>query len=412
MSTIQQLSHTANWSIDLYLQTDYKNQSFIWFITIGFWYSSLHYKFHVDSQGTIPDMFPICSNMKQELPETFHKLCNNTHLTYVITSDHLGQDILLLTMKKLLLEFFPPTCLINEHPMLTQWLYSVPFPPPPKSVSWTYDNGNGSLLGHIEEMVWKKCQPEQDTSDEDTEELHHDEDIAHTNSPFLIEQFDSDNTFMVSLASSKNKNLFDKTTPFRFGNEFILQYALPHTSVKNICNSEEEDENTSWFHTVFTNLYGNNTKFQMNEFKNCLFAFWQRYGLIHPEHKILQMWNQFFQKITTLQAPSIQHLNAEARQLKQSNGDFNAFFIHVFCRMLLQQGFQDDSEPFCIGCVVAEWISHEHGQHIYEISFEPKWKPPDGIKRYLYIGKAFSKLYSILPEYDPKIQYRVRCAKY
>jgi len=277
MSTIQQLSCTANWSIDLYLQADYKNQSFIWFITIGFWYFSLHYKFHIDTQGTALDAFPLCSNMKQELPEAFHKLCTNTHLTYVTTSDRLGQDIWLLTMKKLLLEFFLPTSPINEHPMSTEWLYSVPFPQPPKLVSWNYDNGNGSLLEQIEEIVWKKCQPDHDTSDEDNEELDDNGNIAdlnHMNIEFLIERFKIKNKFMVSLPSSEHKDLIDKTKPIQFGNESILQYALPHTAVKNICIPEAQHENTLWFYAVFTNLYGHNTKFQMDEFKNCLFAFW------------------------------------------------------------------------------------------------------------------------------------------
>jgi len=124
------------------------------------------------------------------------------------------------------------------------------------------------------------------------------------------------------------------------------------------------------------------------------------------------MWNKFFQKGTGHQAPLLQHLNGEVHQLRQSNHYFDTFFIHIFCQMLLQQGFQDDNEPFCIGRIIAKWISNKHGQHIYQISFEPKWKPPDGINHYLYIGKALSKSYSILPKYDPKIKYRVHCTKY
>jgi len=154
---------------------------------------------------------------------------------------------------------------------LTEWLYSVPFPPPPRSVSWNYDNGNDSLFGHIEEIVLKKFQPNDDTSDQDNksnagseedEELDDDnnlDDLNHTNTKFSMEQFQTNNTFFMSLPVSEHNNLVGKGKPPQFGNECILQYDLPHTTVKNICIPEPQLENTSWFYTVFTKLYGDNT---------------------------------------------------------------------------------------------------------------------------------------------------------
>ena len=151
MSAIQQLCHTADSSTDLYLQTDYKNRSFARFITIGFWYCS-----NPDTQQTSPDRLPLCSDMQQELPQPFHTLFSSAQLTDVTTKDCFGQTIWLLTMKRVIMEIFPPMFQIDEHPMLTEWLFSVPFPSPPNLVSWNFDNGNGSLLQCMEETVWNK----------------------------------------------------------------------------------------------------------------------------------------------------------------------------------------------------------------------------------------------------------------
>jgi len=189
MSTIQQLCRTANSSTDLYLQTDYKNHSFAQFITIGFWYCS-----NMDIQWTSLDTFPLCSDVQQELPKAFHILFSSAQLMYLTTKDALGQSIQLLTMKKILMEFFPPIFLIDEHPMLTEWLYSVPFPSLPNLVSWDFDNGNGSLLQHMEETIWKKYYKKKDTSDEDDDSTIQSEEIAqwrnchHNHSMWLFNQ--------------------------------------------------------------------------------------------------------------------------------------------------------------------------------------------------------------------------------
>jgi len=151
----------------------------------------------------------------------------------------------------------------------------------------------GVLKKHIDEDENLTIQSEE-IADEDTNEETIITTIQHD---FSIKPFLTKNIFFVSIAVAKYKNCFGKDKPPNYGDDCILQYFLLHTIVKMIPIQNAQVEHTSWFYTVFTSLYGMETKFQMNEFKYCLFAFWKHYQLLQCEHKNFDMWNQFFQKI-------------------------------------------------------------------------------------------------------------------
>jgi len=245
--------------------------------------------------------------VQQELPEPFHTLFSSAQLTYVTTKDHFGQTIRLLTMKRVIMEIFPPMLPINEHPMLADWLFSVPFPSPPNVVSWNFDNGNGCLLQCMEETVWNKYYKKKHTSSEDEdndstiarkdttdEESNQETSITTIQGDFSIQTFLSKNVFYVSIAVAKYKKRFGTNKPPDFGDNHILQYFLPHTTVETMLSPNAQVERNSWFYTVFKTLYGAATRFELNEFRYCLFAFWKRYQLLHNDHKSFDMWNQYF----------------------------------------------------------------------------------------------------------------------
>ena len=211
----------------------------------------------------------------------------------------------------------------------------------------------------------------------------------------------------MSLPVKEYKTVSGEDKPTDFGNERILQHFLLHTIVRTISIENTQVQHVSWFYTVFTMLHGAETKFQMDEFKYCLFAFWKRYQLLQSEHKSFDMWNKFFQKITAHNALSTQHWNEQADQLWHNNANFDGFFIDIFRRMLLHQGFQDDNKPFYIGYVTAKYQTNERCHYIYEIKFKPKCIPPDPVHRYLYVGKQFDRYFSIVPHYDSDITYRI-----
>jgi len=101
--------------------------------------------------------------------------------------------------------------------MLTEWLYSVPFPSPPDLVSSNYNNKNGSLLQLIEENIWKRCYGKEDTSDENEEsDVESEEDPEPdkgkpTNTDFSIDPFITNNTFYMSLPVKEYKAVSEKT---------------------------------------------------------------------------------------------------------------------------------------------------------------------------------------------------------
>jgi len=50
-----------------------------------------------------------------------------------------------------------PMSKITEHPQLTEWLYSVPFPSPWNFLSWQQDNGGGSIVQKLKGFVLHLC---------------------------------------------------------------------------------------------------------------------------------------------------------------------------------------------------------------------------------------------------------------
>jgi len=94
----------------------------------------------------------------------------------------------------------------------------------------------------------------------------------------------------------------------------------------------------------------------------------------------------------------------ESKLLSPGNHLFNEFFIDVFRRMLLQQGFQDENELFCLSHITVRYLTSHHHSLIHKVSFQPKWRFPHGVDHCFYIGKKFYTHYSILPN-DDKLQF-------
>jgi len=140
MCVIQELCIASETSLDLFFQTCYENTSFMWFITIGFCYFAQHYGPIVDLDEVPMSGFPLCSDPEKELPKHLGTLAKKGEVTYTGTFDDTPEEenmmIRLLCLKKHLCEWFPPMSPIKNHPMLTEWLYSVPFPSPSKKISW------------------------------------------------------------------------------------------------------------------------------------------------------------------------------------------------------------------------------------------------------------------------------------
>ncbi len=93
LSTIQQLCKMTSSNTDLFLQADYTSRSFIWLITIGFYYTSQHLKHQSDTERTASDKHPLCFAHKEELPDEFHNLINTGELSYLTTASPNGSNI-------------------------------------------------------------------------------------------------------------------------------------------------------------------------------------------------------------------------------------------------------------------------------------------------------------------------------
>jgi len=150
MAVIQKIAAARDASICLYLQNDYDSHSFIWFITIGFRYSSQHYGLIVAEQ----QKFPLCMAPLNELPGHLVNLVNTGQIVYMTASEADGTAIHLIKLDTLLPECFPPIALIPEHPLFTKWLDLVPFPPLANFAAWQQkDNNASSIIPKIYELI-------------------------------------------------------------------------------------------------------------------------------------------------------------------------------------------------------------------------------------------------------------------
>jgi len=114
---------------------------------IGFCYSSLHFGPNVDlneEKATVS----LCSDPSKELPKNLASLAVKGEVVYAssLEDEEEGMMIRLLCFKKQLCEWFPPMLTISDHSLLTQWLYSVTFPPPLKYRSWLQKSGQVRLI--------------------------------------------------------------------------------------------------------------------------------------------------------------------------------------------------------------------------------------------------------------------------
>jgi len=158
MCAIQELCISAKTRFDLYLQTSYPCKSFIWFIMLEFCYSSLHFGPNVDINEEKATGFPLCSDPSEELPENLASLAVKGEVVYASSVEDEKEGVMIrqLYFKKQLYEWFPPMS-TTDHSLLTQWLYSVPFPPPLKYMSWLLKSGGPTLIQHLKSLIPKDC---------------------------------------------------------------------------------------------------------------------------------------------------------------------------------------------------------------------------------------------------------------
>jgi len=131
MCTIQALCRKENVCTDIYLQTEYLNQSFLWFIMIGFWYSRQHYASNHRKKG-----FPLCMDAQKELPPSLAEFAQIGDVSYITSKSNESMAIQLLIMKSFLADLFAPVCKFSYHGMSQKWLFSVPFPAPVNYMVW------------------------------------------------------------------------------------------------------------------------------------------------------------------------------------------------------------------------------------------------------------------------------------
>jgi len=127
LSMIQRLCKHEQSSIKLYLQCDYTKHSFLRFISIGFWYSLKHYIALTMCAQVKGEFFSFCVK-SSELLCLLYALARKGQICYRVVSDTQNNNIWLLFLTESLQEWFPPLMPIQQHPLLTEWLFSVPFP--------------------------------------------------------------------------------------------------------------------------------------------------------------------------------------------------------------------------------------------------------------------------------------------
>jgi len=106
LCAIQSLSDSQKSLIDLYLQTDFHNQSFMWFITFGFCYSLNHFGPVLDDIATTQEEFPLCSNASNELPEELGRSAHFGDISYITAADDGRTSIRLLTLKNIYQHYY------------------------------------------------------------------------------------------------------------------------------------------------------------------------------------------------------------------------------------------------------------------------------------------------------------------
>ncbi len=153
---IQGLCKHKESNISLFLQCEHTKHSFSRLITIGFWYSRKHYVFYSLRPQESNRPFPFCSGFA-ELPFALSTLAGKGEICYKRVHETENEAIRLLMLKNSLATWFPPLTPLTDHPLLTKWLFSVPFPLPYSYHPWTT-----SVLKKIRKFFPKDCCQEDD----------------------------------------------------------------------------------------------------------------------------------------------------------------------------------------------------------------------------------------------------------
>ena len=159
MVIVQTLAEAKQLPIDIYLQTDVDNHSFVHFLMLGFCYSWHNFGPDNIDKGSLPEHFPFCRNPQSELPKAMYRLAHVGELPYITNNE----DIRMLVLHESLRTIFPPKILFTDHDVSRDWLYKVPLPPPTKFVSWagrTKEKRHVSpktYIGQLKRLIPPQC---------------------------------------------------------------------------------------------------------------------------------------------------------------------------------------------------------------------------------------------------------------
>ena len=370
----------------LYLQCDHTKQPFSRFITIGFWYSIKHYLFYSIRPEDSKKPYPFCSKFG-ELPFALFTLAGKGEICYKIVLDTQNENIRLLTLKKSLATWFPPSMPITDHPLLTEWLFSVPFPIPQKFTPWN-NSKEGSVLQKVRKFFSRECR-------EEDKKWSPEKDCSLN--PLQSCQF-----INVAVDKKVGKELSGRYDMKEYGSNIIIQHSLPFVDVKKLDVPESKPDHYSWFLAVQATLYSNTAAFEAAEWKACFLAFRNRYRLVDESLGFSRMW--------LLPVP-VSHRNDVWGYWNQEGdklfvtGPCNDFYFDLFRKMLFHTGFQNGDKPFYIGYVTAEVNSFMNKMKMssLHICFRPSWRRVKHKGPICYIGKKNDTYYPISPrDFDSK----------
>jgi len=352
----------------------------------------MHYVFYSLHPQESKRPFPFCSGFG-ELLYALSTLAGKGEICYKHVYETENEAICLLMLEKFLETWFPPLMPLTDHPLLTKWLFSVPFPLPYSYHSWTT-----SVLKKIRKFFPKDCCQEDDRWSPDN---------FSSLAPLQTCKY-----INVGVPKILKTEIYGTSGNEKFGSNIIIQHSLPFVDVKKLDVPESKPDHYSWFLAIQAILYSNSAAFEAAEWKACLTAFANRYRMLDQSLEYLRMWR--WATPTTHQEDMWEYWSEEAGKLFTGTV-CNDFYFDLFRKMLFHAGFQNGSFPFYIGYVTAQQrVSSMDSirDKILFVCFRPSWRGLKNKGPICYIGKKDDTYYPIFPNDVNLKKYLVRHAVY
>ena len=303
-----------------------------------FWYSRQGYDSSQRKKG-----FPLCIDAQKDLPPSLAEFARIGDVSYITSTSNQSTEIRLLVMKSFLADLFPPVSKFSDHGMLRKWLFSVPFPAPVINMDWKRNDGDNCIVKEIKKLIPFKCFEKDNYFD--------------WRSNVDLDMFESFHSYNIGFKQDEFAKITGLVEPIDNGNDKIISYSMPFVKVKRMRFSKKEySHQYSWFLSVFKMIYNDTLNFTVPEWKRCLVAFWKCHQLLNDDVDYRRMWSTRIPEdvhVDTNNWKSIcDYWNEEVeRFLTDDRYTVNELLFDNFCKMLSEQGFQDDSDPFYFGYV-------------------------------------------------------------